>query len=191
MNMQYILCYNMDEGNDDMKTHFIFVRHGEPRYDEVIEHWNHTVGYNFGKLTDNGVNQAEMVAKDERFKGADLIVSSPYTRALQTAAIISRVTGIKLTVENDLHEWNPDIREIHDYDSNLAFEEYLKNKGIHKITDKYFWESYEDLNKRVELALLKYRDYKKVIIVCHGIVISSMTNFDDVIEHCGIREVDI
>lgn len=174
-----------------MKTHFIFIRHGEPRYDEVQKKWKQSVGFNFGKLTDNGVDQAEEVAKDERLKDADLIVSSPYTRALQTAAIISRVTGIKLTVENDLHEWNPDVNEIHDYDGNLSFEEYLKNKGVHHITDKYRWETYEDLKKRVELALIKYKNYKKVIIVCHGIVMSAITNFDDVIEHCGIREVDI
>jgi broad specificity phosphatase PhoE len=174
-----------------MKTHFIFVRHGEPRYDEVHHQWKQSVGYNFGRLSENGEAQAEEVAKKELFKGADLIVSSPYTRALQTAATISRVTGIKLTVENDLHEWNPDVNEVFDYEANQAFEEYLKNKGVHHVMDKYRWESYEDIKSRVELALLKYKDYKKVIVVCHGIVISAITRFDDVIEHCGIREVDM
>ncbi len=174
-----------------MRTHFIFVRHGEPRYDEVVKLWSHSAGFNFGKLTDNGVDQAEKVAKDERLKDAEIIISSPYTRALQTAAIISRVTGIKIAVENDLHEWNPDINEIYDYDAQLSFEEYLANRGVHKVTDKYRWESYEDLKKRVELALIKYKNYKKIIVVCHGIVMSTMTNFDDVIEHCGIREVDM
>lgn len=36
-------------------------------------------------------------------------VSSPYTRALQTAAIISQKTNIDITVEMDLHEWMPDL----------------------------------------------------------------------------------
>jgi broad specificity phosphatase PhoE len=176
---------------DVMKTHFIFVRHGEPRYDEVHHQWKQSVGRNFGRLSENGESQAEEVAKKSIFKDADLIISSPYTRALQTAATISRVNQIKLTVENDLHEWDPDVNQIFDYDGNLAFEEYLKNKGVHHVMDKYRWESYEDLKKRVELALLKYKDYKKVVVVCHGIVISAITRFDDVIEHCGIREVDM
>jgi hypothetical protein len=30
-----------------------------------------------------------------------------------------------------------------------------------------------------------------VIVVCHGIVMSSLTRFDDIIEHCGVREVDL
>lgn len=174
-----------------MKTHFIFIRHGEPRYDEAEVKWNKSVGYNFGKLSDNGIAQAEEVAKKEILKDADLIISSPYTRALQTAAIISRVTGIKLTVENDLHEWNPDENYIFDFEGTQAFEEYLDNKGVHKFSDKYNWETYENVKKRVELTLLKYKDLKKVIVVCHGIVMSSVTNFDDVIEHCGIRELDI
>lgn len=191
MNMLITLCYNKGEGMALMKTHFIFIRHGEPRYDEVSVKWNKSIGYNFGKLSDNGVDQAEEVAKNEILKGAEIIVSSPYTRALQTAAIISRVTGIKLTVENDLHEWNPDEGYIFDDESNGSFEEYLKNRGVHQFGDKHRFETYENVQKRVELTLMKYKSYKKVIVVCHGIVMSAVTNFDDVIEHCGIREVDI
>jgi hypothetical protein len=43
----------------------------------------------------------------------------------------------------------------------------------------------------MELVLLKYTHYQKVIVVSHGIAISSLTFFDDVIEHCGIREASI
>lgn len=37
-----------------------------------------------------------------------MILSSPYTRALQTAAILSRELNIDLQVEFDLREWQPD-----------------------------------------------------------------------------------
>ena len=60
-------------------------------------------------LTDEGVQQAELASKNEILKGSDLIVLSPYTRALQTASIISKV-------EIDLHEFIPDktfcIKEV-------------------------------------------------------------------------------
>ena len=174
-----------------METKFILIRHGEPRYDEVIERGYFGMGYDLGKLTERGVLQAEQRAKDPLLKDAELIISSPYTRALQTAAIISRVTGIKLTVENDLHEWMPDTKFLFDQDANQSFQEYLQAKGIRQLNHQYRWESYGDLKKRVELSLIKYKNYKKVIVVCHGIVMSTLTRFDDVIEHCGVREVTL
>ncbi|MDR4969241.1 MAG: histidine phosphatase family protein, partial [Acholeplasmataceae bacterium] len=62
-------------------TKFILVRHGEPRYDEVLERRYFGMGYDLGKLTDLGVKQAEERAEDPIFKDAEIIVSSPYTRA--------------------------------------------------------------------------------------------------------------
>ncbi|PKK97131.1 MAG: histidine phosphatase family protein [Tenericutes bacterium HGW-Tenericutes-3] len=174
-----------------MSTQFIFVRHGEPRYDEVQERGYFGMGYDLGKLTERGVIQAEQRALDPIFEGAELIIASPYTRALQTAAIISRVTQIPLTVENDLHEWMPDTKFLFDQDIHLVFQEYWDAQGKRNVSHKYRWESYEDLQKRVQLTLIKYKNYKKVVVVCHGIVMSTMTRFDDVIEHCGVREVTL
>jgi broad specificity phosphatase PhoE len=174
-----------------METKFILIRHGEPRYDEVIERGYTGMGYELGKLTDNGVDQAKNRAKDPILKGANIIISSPYTRALQTASIISRLTNIELTVENDIHEWMPDTKFLFDLDANESFQEYLNAKGTRHVGHKYRWESYEDLKKRVQLSLIKYKNYEKVIVVCHGIVISTLTHFDDVIEHCGVREVTL
>ncbi len=174
-----------------MKTKFILVRHGEPRYDEVIEKGYVGMGYDLGKLSENGVRQAEERAKDPLLKDAEIIISSPYTRALQTAAIISRLTDIPLTVENDLHEWMPDTTFLFDQDANDSFQEYLSAHGIRNVSHRYRWESYPDLKKRVQLTLIKYKNYKKVIVVCHGIVMSALTRFDDVIEHCGVREVKL
>jgi broad specificity phosphatase PhoE len=37
-----------------------------------------------------------------------LILTSPMTRALQTAALLSRALDLPLAVEFDLHEWVPD-----------------------------------------------------------------------------------
>lgn len=174
-----------------MKTKFILVRHGEPRYDEVIEKGYVGMGYDLGKLSDNGVRQAEERAKDPLLNDAEIIISSPYTRALQTAAIISRLTDIPLTVENDLHEWMPDTKFLFDLDANESFQEYLSAQGVRNVGHTYRWESYPDLKKRVQLTLIKYKNYKKVIVVCHGIVMSTLTRFDDVIEHCGVRQVKL
>ena len=174
-----------------MSTKIILIRHGEPRYDEVQERKFPGMGYELGKLTERGIIQAENRAQDPRLEGAKLIISSPYTRALQTAAIISRITHIPLVVENDLHEWMPDTTFKFDFDIPKAFEEYVAHKGIALSDRKYPWETYEELQKRVKNAVLKHIEHDKIIVVCHGVVMSAFTRFDDIIEHCGVRETVI
>ncbi|TNF07569.1 MAG: histidine phosphatase family protein [Bacillota bacterium] len=172
-----------------MQTKFILIRHGEPRYDEVKERGYVGMGFELGKLTERGELQAAERAKDPSLHDADIIISSPYTRALQTAAIISRITGIKLTVENDLHEWMPDTTFQFENDVKDIYEAYFNANGKQSEDQKYRFESYDHVKKRVHAVLEKYKHYHKVIVVCHGIVISAVTHFDDIIEHCGKREV--
>ncbi len=170
----------------------ILIRHGEARYDEVRLRKYPNQGFDLGKLSDLGVSQAEKVSKDKRLLDAELIISSPYTRALQTAAIISKNTNIKLTVENDLHEWMPDVDFTSSPLVGEAYNDYIKNRGIDTPNKIINWETYENLKKRTHNALKPYiNKYKKVIVVCHGIVMTTFTHFDDLVENCGIREVEL
>ena len=68
---------------------FYLVRHGEAIYDYMFENGFWGFGRDFAPLSEKGRQQAGITAKDARLKKAELIVSSPYTRALQTAQIIS------------------------------------------------------------------------------------------------------
>ncbi len=169
----------------------ILIRHGEPRYDEVESRGYIGMGWELGKLTERGKQQAEKVSLDDRLKGGSIIISSPYTRALETAAIISKHTQIPIEVENDLHEWMPDIKHIFNYNGEVAFQHYLKSRGVRTSDEPFRWETYLNLQKRVKDAILKHKDKDKIIVVCHGIVMSTMTHFDDLIEHCGIREIKL
>lgn len=172
-------------------TTFILIRHGEPRYDEVIARGYKNQGYDLGKLTERGVSQAEEVAKEVILADADIIVASPYTRALQTAAIISRITQIPLTVENDLHEWMPDTTFSDRKDLDEAYPEFMALKGIRSEETRFPWESYETLSKRTKNAIQPYLKYNKVIVVCHGIVMGTFTHIEDMIPHCGIRVLTV
>jgi hypothetical protein len=70
-------------------------------------------------LTERGMTQARAVAEElQDVDSAHYILSSPMTRALQTAAIIAGFINRPLYVEFDLHEWLPDLQ--HDY-NNVGF----------------------------------------------------------------------
>lgn len=171
-------------------TTFILIRHGEPRYDEIKEKGIYGMAYNFARLTENGVIQAINRADDPTLKDAEIIISSPFTRSLQTAANLTAHLGLDVIVEHDLHEWLPDKNIVRDVDGEKAFESYMQHEGK-KANQPFEYETYDEVKKRMELVLLKYTSYKKVIVVSHGIAISSLTHFDDIIEHCGVRKITL
>lgn len=90
-------------------TQFYLIRHGEPQWDINEQYKLKGHGRDLVPLTNEGINQVYLTAKDVRLKEADIIVSSPYPRALQTDAILSKELGLEILVEFDLREWQPDL----------------------------------------------------------------------------------
>ncbi|MDF2544972.1 MAG: putative proteinB, partial [Herbinix sp.] len=86
----------------------IFIRHGEPDKSYVDVKGFIGQGRDLAPLTELGIEQAKEVSKNPLLEGGQIIISSPYTRALQSAAIISKNTGLDIKVEIDLHEFIPD-----------------------------------------------------------------------------------
>ena len=81
-----------------------FIRHGQTDYSLKDQKIYQGFGVNLAPLSEEGVRQIEETAKDPRLQGAELILTSPYTRAIQTAAILSRRLDLPIAVETDLHE---------------------------------------------------------------------------------------
>jgi len=154
---------------------FYFIRHGEPDYSHFGKTIYNGIGNNFIPLTDNGVQQIKQTAKDKRLSDADIIISSPYTRALQSAAIISKELQIDLVVEADLFEWygNKKYNANH-IESSELLKEFVDNGGDYPNGMEMQWEDNKMMRKRVFNTLDKYTDYKKVIVVCHNILIRSL-----------------
>ena len=76
-------------------TTFYLVRHGEPTYKPVDVRKFIGHGRDLAPLTKNGIEGVKKTANDSRLKNCEIIVSSPYTRALQTAAILSKELGFR------------------------------------------------------------------------------------------------
>ena len=170
----------------------LLIRHGQPDYREVGERGFVGHGRDLAKLSDLGISQAEAAAQDERLKDAEIILSSPYTRALQTAAIISRKIGVPIAVETDLIEWMPDLTFSYSGPEHFAEieQEIQRCKGERDETCKYRWESYSSLGRRAFTSVKKYLGCKKVIAVTHGMLIRQFVYMDDV-PCCGIVKYEL
>ena len=156
---------------------FYLVRHGEPVYDHMLENGFWGFGRDFAPLSEKGKAQAEKAAKDPRLKTAEIIVSSPYTRALQTAQIISMETGKRVEVEFDLHEWIPDLgNQYKTSEESFALgREFTKFHGEYPPGEKFPWETLSSMRQRARRVADKYSDYHKVIFVGHGMLFRCLT----------------
>lgn len=168
----------------------LFIRHGEPRYDNVKKH--NLVAY-LGELTELGVQQAENVSKDPRLQDAEIIVASPFTRALQTAAIISKNTKIPITVETAFHEWLEDTTHMKTLDEDYcsqAYKEFLKSGFKQFETNSTRYESIEQLANRAYPAMQKYVNagYRKIIVVAHAMFMRTMGYKEQALPNCHIFE---
>lgn len=166
----------------------ILIRHAEPDYSDVLDRNFIGQGLDFGHLSETGIRQAEAVSTNPRLSGAQVIFSSPYTRTLQTSAILSKNTCLPIKVLTDLCEWIPDLTfRAGVAERGEALQEMKKYHGIHTEECKYQWESLSTLGKRVFDCLLPYNDlFDKVIVVAHSLVIRQFRN--EPIPHCGIVE---
>lgn len=171
-------------------TQFFLIRHGEPQWD-INEQYNlKGHGRDLVPLTDTGVDQVYAAAKDHRLQQAEIILSSPYPRALQTAAILSKELGLDIRIEFDLREWQPDL--TFEYDSLERLKElgddYDANHGVYPPGEPRLWESKELLKKRMDQVIDKYSGFQKVIIAGHGMAFRTLVGEVGEIPHGSIIE---
>lgn len=157
------------------------IRHGKADYSYGDSHNFIGHGHDLAKLDEEFISDVIKTSKDERLKEATLIISSPYTRALQTAAIISKEIGVDIKVEPNLREWEPDttyqykVKEMKEY-----CKDYYNNDGIAPVGRQIKWETKEHLRNRIQSVIDKYNNYECVIFVFHKMAIQSITGIKEI-----------
>lgn len=171
----------------------IFIRHGEPDLEQADRRGFIGMGRDMAPLTELGREQAKKAAQDPRLAGAQLIVSSPYTRALQTAAEVSRQTGLEIRVEVDLHEMIPDKTfQVKGAEENHALHlDFIQCQGEYPAGERRKWETVSEGAARTRRVLDRYLEmgYDKIIVAAHGGVIRRYTGELD-IAYCGISQME-
>jgi len=165
-------------------TKFILVRHGKPIYDEVLKAGFTGHGIAFAPLSQEGIEEVEKTSKNSIFMNSDILISSPYTRTMQTASIFSSRYNLPINVEILLHEWIPDLdnkyNTVSEFTRNIhiAKEEYQKGLNDPNFHYNEKIESLVHVRERALSVLSKYFDYDKVIVITHGLLINTLFDED-------------
>ncbi len=157
-------------------SRFYLIRHGEPRWELARERDLAGPLGEFVPLTEAGIEQSAAAARDPRLREAALVLSSPYARALQTAAILCRELALPIRVEYDLREREPTTQHVF-YgveETRELCREYDRFRGVHPAGPPRPWEERQSVRHRVLAVLTRYASYGCIAVVCHEKVIESL-----------------
>ena len=140
-------------------TIFWFLRHGETD-------WN-ARGLSQGNvdipLNETGIAQAQAAALLMRGKGVASIVSSPLSRARDTANMVGETLGLPVTIEHDLHEVSFGSQE-----AQPMAGEWFKEWVAGTVTPEGA-ETFTELRARAVSAINRVlRQPFPVLVVAHG-----------------------
>ncbi|WP_251856232.1 histidine phosphatase family protein [Herbiconiux sp. L3-i23] len=144
-------------------------------------------------LTRAGVQQAQARAEQLVDLGAERIVSSPMTRALQTASIIASRVGLTPVVEHDLREWGPVGDSGWDHAAmRAAWADLERSGGEWPQGDRRDWEPLSSVFTRVTAVLHRLQaSAGRTVVVTHGVVIATVTGVDPGLgEAVSYRRID-
>ncbi len=156
-------------------TNLYIVRHGQTE-------WNiqgKIQGHKNANLTEDGLKQGDKVAERMASEKIDIIYSSDLDRARITAEKISKTTGAKLIVTEELREMNFGVWEgeffkdvkVSDPDGYMKWMKEPENLNIAE------GETLEILEKRMEKVINKIvaeNEGKNIVIVSHGTALKTL-----------------
>jgi broad specificity phosphatase PhoE len=124
-------------------------------------------------LTEKGIYQANKITERLQHLDFDLLISSPFKRAFQTAEIVSEKTGKKI-IQNEL--FIERIRPTEQIDQPKNSEESIHSEMLYgqafKENKKYKdGESFEEIVQRAKNALsfLEEQPNEHIVVITHGV----------------------
>jgi|SRR5581483_643845 len=151
-------------------------------------------------LTEKGREQAKELGAYLKDKNIEIIFHSPRIRAVETAGIVSNITGFPLQEIHDFRERNnygilTGLTKSEGKEKfPLEVAKLEKDRTYHDVRDS---ESYENLKTRVLQAFenISHTPHAIIGIITHGGVIGSIAreifgHNKIKVEDCGIIEID-
>lgn len=150
----------------------VLVRHGEVNRTVLRAHDSVYSGarFDFVPLSDAGVRQAEQAAATLSHLRPRLIITSPYTRTLQTAAVLSQQLACPFSVDLRLHDWLP----VRDGTSPITaalvqakIREYQSWEADGPLPPTRTWETPDEMRTRLQSAIRAHQDAVPLVVVTH------------------------
>lgn len=151
-----------------MRNKYILLRHGETIYqvkkDDLLYPWPDFIT----SLTKKGKNQAETAAKKLKSKKIDLIYSSDFLRARQTAGIVAKELGLRVKVDKQLRDINWGIYKD---GPSKKYRQFFSSKKQRFSKRPPKGENWRDVKKRMSDFIKdmekRYKN-KTILVVSHG-----------------------
>ena len=149
-------------------TTIYFIRHAEPDYNNHDELTR--------PLTEKGKRDVELVNKFLEVKQIDIVLSSPFLRALETVNGIADKIKRNVIVVDDFRERRVDSSWIEDF-NEFSMKQW--NDFDYKLSDG---ECLREVQKRninaLNKVLFEYEN-KNIVIGSHGTALSTVINYYD------------
>ena len=172
-------------------TSFYLMRHGEPNWALAAERKLIGHGADMVPLTATGTSEVNVRVPEISGYGIEQIISSPMTRALETAQLVSHALQLPIQVEFDLHEWVPDRSCTWSSADEVGslYHDYISCHGKHPTADERPWETREHLRARALAVLERYTHLENALITCHCVLIEALTG--EMLQHADIIKLEI
>ncbi|MBO1511228.1 histidine phosphatase family protein [Metabacillus bambusae] len=148
-----------------MLTNLYFVRHAHSTYtpDELGR-----------PLSEKGFNDAEKITEILKKENIDIVISSPYKRAIQTVEGVAKIIGKEALIENGFRERNLSEKPVEDF--------YL---AVTKVWEdfNFSWEggesniSAQERGVKVTLQILEKYKGKNIVIGTHCNIMVLIMNY--------------
>ncbi|MBQ9121639.1 MAG: histidine phosphatase family protein [Clostridia bacterium] len=149
-------------------TKIYFVRHAEPNYE------NHDDMSR--ELSNKGLKDRKLVTSFLMDKEIDIVLSSPYKRAIDTIRDFAEIRGIDITVMDEFRERRVDSAWIEDFTS---FCKKQWDDFYYKLSEGECLKEVQDRNiTALNRVLSKYKG-KNIVIGSHGTALSTIINYYD------------
>ena len=156
----------------------ILLRHGQTDWDLVNAHGWPGAANDLAPLTPSGVRQAVAAVDALSGRSVERVLTSPMTRAMQTASVVGARLGVPLQVELDLREWCPDqtYRWTTSGEVLAAYDDFLAHDGERPDDHTLQWERLREVRSRALAVLTPYLPTPDTVVaVCHEVVIHALT----------------
>ena len=158
-------------------TTVYFVRHAEPNYENHDDRTR--------ELSPKGMEDRRLVTKFLSDKKVDVVLSSPYRRAVDTVSEFAKSQRLAIRIVEDFRERRIDSEWIADF---LSFSRAQWEDFDYRLSDGECLREVQERNIRALNSVLEEYQGKTVAVGSHGTALSTIVNYYD--RRFGYQEFD-